>query len=131
MGELSLLQSVWLEGVTNSDIGLTITEAVLIIPGQLSGLGVIVKVTITGKLMVLFNIPVISPDPLAEIPLATSVLSRVQVNVVPVEDPAKWIFAIGDPEQIDWVEGVAITSGGFTVIVKVIAVPVHVIPPLV
>ena len=41
--------------------------------------GVIVKVTVTGAVVVLVSIPLISPLPLAAIPVTETVLSRVQV----------------------------------------------------
>ena len=60
-------------------VGLTNTVAVIGVPGQLLAVGVIVKVTVTGALVVLVNVPLILPDPLAEIPVTAIVLSRVQL----------------------------------------------------
>src|ERR1700741_2723345 len=62
---------------TASGVGLTTTVAVIGVPGQLFAVGVIVNVTVTGALVVLVNAPLISPLPLAAIPVASTVLSLV------------------------------------------------------
>ena len=58
-------------------MGLTVTVAVIGVPAQPLAVGVIVKVTVTGTLVVLVNVPLILPDPLAAIPVTVPVLSRV------------------------------------------------------
>ena len=61
-------------------VGLTSTVAVLVGPTHPFALGVIVKVTVTGEVVVLVKVPVIGvPDPLAAMPVTATVLSLVQV----------------------------------------------------
>lgn len=45
--------------------------------------GVMVKVTVTGDVVVLNNVPLMVPVPLAAIPVTAVVLSLVQLNVAP------------------------------------------------
>lgn len=59
--------------------GFTVTVAVVDGPVQPLADGVIVKVTVTGAVVVLVNVPVILPEPFAAIPVTVAVLSRVQV----------------------------------------------------
>lgn len=75
-------QLVWEAGVATAlGVGLTMTVAVMGIPGQLltGAVGVMVKVTVTGALVVLVNEPLIVPLPLAAMPVTLAVLSLVQV----------------------------------------------------
>ena len=59
--------------------------------------------------------PLISPEPLAAIPV-TEVLSRVQLYTVPAVFPDNTIVEIAAPEHIVCVDGVAVAFGvGFTV----------------
>jgi len=97
---------------------------------------VIKKVTVIGTPVVLVSVPDMLPVPLAAIPctrpLATSPLSRVQLNTVPTTLPVSTIVVIGLAEQIVWLDGVATAFGiGFTVTVAVVASPVQVTPALV
>ena len=46
--------------------------------------GVIVKVTVMGALVILVNEPLISPEPLDAIPVTDALLSLVHANVVPM-----------------------------------------------
>jgi hypothetical protein len=62
----------------HSGVGLTKTVAVIAAPGQLFAEGVIVKVTVTGALVVLVRFPEMLPDPEAAMPVALAVLSLVQ-----------------------------------------------------
>ena len=64
---------------TASGVGFTSTVAVLVGPRQPLAVGVIVNVTVTGALVVLVNVPLISPEPLAAMPVTVPVLSLVQV----------------------------------------------------
>lgn len=48
-------------------------------PGQLFAEGVMVNVTVTGAVVVLVNEPLISPEPLAAIPVTEPVLFLVHV----------------------------------------------------
>lgn len=60
-------------------VGLTSTVAVTGVPGQPFAVGVTVKVTVTGALVVLTNDPLIFPEPLAAMPVTEEVLSLVQL----------------------------------------------------
>jgi hypothetical protein len=63
---------------------------------------VIVKVVVTGAVVVLVNVPLMLPVPLAAIPVTVAVLFLVQLNVVPGIDPTSVIGVIAEPEQIVW-----------------------------
>ena len=70
---------VWLDGVATAvGVGFTSTVAVIGKPGQPFAVGVIVNVTVTADEVVLVKVPMISPEPLAAIPVAATVLSLVQ-----------------------------------------------------
>ncbi len=109
-------------------IGFTTTVAVIDGPIQVTPalvkLGVIVKVTVTGALVVLVNVPLILPAPLAPIPVTATVLSLVQLYTVPATLPVSAIVVIAEPEQIVCEEGVATAFGiGLTVITNVCGAP--------
>jgi len=105
-------------------VGFTSTVAVIDAPGQPLAVGVIVKVTVTGALVVLVSTPLMSPLPLAGIPVTIAVLSLVQFNVVPVVLPVRTIVVIAEAEQIVCEAGVATAFGvGFTSTVAVIDAP--------
>jgi hypothetical protein len=119
-------QIVWLAGVATAlGVGFTNTVAVIGAPGQPLAVGVIVKVTNTGALVVLFNNPeMLLPLPLAGIPVTKTVLSLVQLKVVPETAPVNCIGIILVSEQIVCDDGVATAFGvGFTSTVAVIGVP--------
>lgn len=127
-------QIVWLAGVATAfGVGLTNTVAVIGAPKQPLASGVMVKVTVIGALVVLINVPIISPTPLAGIvPVTATVLSLVQLNTVPATLPVNTTGVIALPEQIVWLEGVATALGvGLTITVASTVAPVQVIPPLV
>ena len=91
-----------------------------------------VKVTVIGAKVVLVNDPLISPAPLAAIPVTVATLSLVQLYTVPTTLPLFTIVVIAEPEQIVCEAGVATALGmGFTTTVAVIGVPVQVVPALV
>ena len=92
-------------------VGLTSTVAVIGVPKQPLAVGVIVNVTVTGALVVLVNEPLISPAPLAAMPVTATVLSLVQLNVVAGTVPVRTIVVIALPEQIVCDDGVAVASG--------------------
>jgi hypothetical protein len=119
------LHIVWVDGVAMAlGVGLTNTVAVIGVPGQPFAVGVIVNVTVTGVNVVLVNVPVILPEPLAVIPVTVAVLFLVQLKVVPATLPVNTIGVIAKPEQIVWLDGVAVASGvGLTNTVAVIGVP--------
>ena len=105
-------------------VGLTRTVAVIAAPGQLFAVGVIVKVTVTGALVVLVRFPDMLPEPLAAMPVALAVLSLVQAYVVPLTAPESTIVLIEAAEQMVCEAGVATAFGvGLTKTVAVIAAP--------
>lgn len=53
------------------------TVAVIGAPGQLLAVGVMVKVTVTGAVVVLVSEPLILPEPLAAMPVTVAVLFLV------------------------------------------------------
>ena len=57
-------------------IGFTITVAVIDAPAHPLADGVIVKVTVTGALVVLVSVPVMLPDPLGASPVTAVGVSR-------------------------------------------------------
>ena len=72
-------QIVWEDGVaTASGVGFTNTVAEMGVPGHPFADGVMVNVTVTGALVVFVNVPLMSPEPLAAIPVTEPVLSLVQ-----------------------------------------------------
>ena len=109
-------------------IGLTTTVAVIDGPVQVTPplvkLGVMVKVTVIGAVVVLVSVPIISPAPLAAIPVTVTVLFLVQVKTVPTTLPDKMIGVMVLPEHTACDAGVATALGiGFTSTVAVIGVP--------
>jgi hypothetical protein len=80
--------------------GLINTVAVIEVPGQPLAIGVIVNVTVTGALVMLVNIPLIFPVPLAAMPVSDAVLFLVQLNEVPTKLLVKAMLLIAEPEQI-------------------------------
>jgi hypothetical protein len=114
------------DGVANAvGFGFTNTAAVIGAPGQPFAVGVIVKVTVTGALDVLVKVPLILPEPLAAIPVTDTVLSLVQLYVVPATVlPLRTIVVIAIPEHTVCDDGVATAPGvGFTNTDAVIGVP--------
>ena len=121
------LHIVWFATGSTVGIGLTTTVAVIAAPVQPLAVGVMVNVTVTGAVVVLVSVPLISPEPLAAIPVTATVLSLVQLKVVPLTAPVKTIGVIA-PEHIVCEAGVATASGvGFTVIVNLVDGPVQVV----
>lgn len=68
-----------LPGPLTVGVGLTSTVAVIGVPGQPFAVGVIVKVTVIGALVVLVSVPLIFPEPLLAIPVTVTVLFLVQL----------------------------------------------------
>jgi hypothetical protein len=100
-----LLQIVCAAGVATAfGIGFTTTVACIGVPKQVSpalvNSGVTVNVTVTGALVVLVSVPLISPAPLAAIPVTATVLSLVQLKTVPGTVPVNTIVVIEEPVQI-------------------------------
>ena len=69
-------------------------------PGQLFAVGMIVKVTVTGALVVLVSVPEMLPEPLAAMPVTVPVLLRVHAYVVPVTAPVSTMVLIEAAEQM-------------------------------
>lgn len=91
-----------------------------------------VKVTVTGPLVVLVKLPLILPVPLAAIPVAVAVLSLVQLNTVPATVPVFTMVVMVPAEQIVCDDGEAVAFGvGLTVMLKLLGVPTQLTPPLV
>ena len=59
--------------------GFTSVVAVTAVPTQLLAVGVMVNVAVTGNTVVLIKAPLMSPDPLAAMPVTVAVLSLVQL----------------------------------------------------
>ena len=59
--------------------GFTTTAAVIGVPGHTLAIGVMIKVTVTGALVVLVNDPLILPVPLAPMPVTVAVSLLVQL----------------------------------------------------
>jgi hypothetical protein len=118
-------QRVWEAGVAMATgVGFTRTVAVIDAPGQLLAVGVTVKVTVTGTAVVLVSAPLMSPVPLAAIPVTSALLSLVQAKVVPGVALVFTIVVIVEPEQIVCEDGVALATGdGFTRTVAVTGTP--------
>ena len=60
-------------------VGFTNTVAVMAVPGHPFAVGVIVKLTVTGALVVLVKLPLMFPLPLDGRPVTAAELSRVQL----------------------------------------------------
>jgi hypothetical protein len=114
------------EGVaTTSGVGLTRTVAVMEFPVQPLAVGVIVKVTVTGALVVFVSVPLISPLPLDGIPVTVTKLFRVQLNKVPGRFPVRTIVVIALPEQIVCEYGVATAFGTGLTVTVTLSEPEH------
>jgi hypothetical protein len=106
--------------------GFTSTVAVIGVPGHPFAVGVIVNVTVIGALVVFVKAPLISPAPLAGIPVTETTLSLVQLKVVPEVLPERTMVVIVAAEHMVCEAGVATAFGvGFTSTVAVIGVPGH------
>ena len=81
-------------------MGLTKTVAVIDVPLQPLAVGVIVNVTVTGALVVLVNVPLMFPLPLAAIPVTPMVLSLAQLKAEDATLPVKIIVEMLLPEHI-------------------------------
>ena len=76
------------------------TVAVVVVPIQPFAEGVIVKVTVTGALVVFVKEPEIFPLPEAAMPVTATALFLVQAYVVPLTAPESTIVLIVDAEQM-------------------------------
>ena len=73
----------------------------------------------------------ISPVPDATNPILVLLLVQVNAALPPPAGVVKLILAVGLLWHTVWLGTGLMIGGGFTVIVKVIGVPLHVTPPLV
>ena len=73
------LHNVWLAGWFTVGVGPTVTDAVIVGPGQLANEGVIVNMVVPSIVPAFINVPEISPIPEAAIPVNPAVLSLVQL----------------------------------------------------
>ena len=92
---------------------------------------IIVNVIVAATALELLKVPLmlpLPPNPIEE--LIPDGLSLDQPVIVPAGKPVMPIEVIEVPLQISWLCGETVTCG-FTVIVNVAWVPVHVLPPLV
>jgi hypothetical protein len=71
-----------------------------VVPAQPFRVGTILKVTVTGELVVFVNAPVMDPDPEAAIPVTETALSLVQLYTVPVKPPDGRMEDMVAPEQM-------------------------------
>jgi hypothetical protein len=69
-------------------------------PVQIKSVGVIVNVTVIGAAVVFVSDPLMSPEPLAAMPVTEPVLSLVQAKVVPGLVLVRTIVDMVDPEQM-------------------------------
>lgn len=93
-------------------------------PGQPLAIAVMIKVTSIGALVVLVNVPLMFPLPLAAIPGTVTVLFLVQLKTVPATLPDNMTGMIRLSEQTVCAAGNANASGvGFTSTVAVIDGP--------
>jgi hypothetical protein len=113
-------------------VGFTNTVAIIGAPEQLPANGVIVNVTVAGAVVVLVSAPLISPEPLAAMPVTVPVLSLVQLYIVPAVALLSTIVVTDAPEQIVCDAGAAIATGtGFTNTVAVTGTPEQPLAPAV
>ena len=73
----------------------------------------------------------ISPIPDATSPIDGVLLVQVNTALPPPAGVVKLILAVGAPLHTTWLATGLMIGGGFTVMVNVIGVPLHVTPPLV
>ncbi len=94
-----------------TETGSTVTVAVMGVPEQPLAVGVIVKVTVIGALVVLTKEPLMPPLPLAAMPVTVAVLSLVQSYTVPLTLPLNPMAVMAEDEQMVWLEGIATALG--------------------
>ena len=103
--------------------GFTSTVDVTAAPVHPFAVGVMVNVTLIGTVVVLVNVPLISPETPAAIPVTETVLSLVQLNTVPLTLLALTMVVMAEPEHLICEDGVATALAfGFTSTVAAIGV---------
>ena len=91
-------------------LGLTTTVAVTGVAEQEALDALMVNVTVMGAPVLLVNVPLILPVPLAAIPVTEPVLSLVQLYVAPDRPLLSTILVIDAPVQIPCDAGVAVAA---------------------
>ena len=127
------LHNTWLDTAFTVGVGLTSIVAVIGVPAQPLAVGVMVKVTVMGEVVVLVSVPLILPAPLAAILVTVPVLFLVQLYTTPdTVLPVMAMVVIGVAEHTVCEAGVATAVGvGLMVIVNDIGVPLQVVPPFI
>ena len=128
------LHNTWLATGFTDGVGFTVIVNVIGAPLQLTppnvALGVTVIVATTGAFVLLIAVKLaILPTPLAARPIVE--LLFVQLNTVPATVPLNVTAAVEAPLHTVWFATGETLGEGFTVIVNVVGVPLHVTPPLV
>lgn len=122
---VELLQTLAVAALVITGLGFTVTVTV-VADEHPPAVAVMVNTVTCWLIVVLVNVPLILPLPLAAIPVRFTVLSLVQLNVVPATTLGLDIteVAIATPEQTVWLLLVAFTVGvGLTATVAVMGDP--------
>jgi hypothetical protein len=105
-------------------VGLTVMVNVVGVPVHPFAVGVTVIVAVIGEVAAFVAVNEgILPEPFAARPIA--VLLFVQVNVVPVTGPDKFVTGATTPAQYVWLLIELTVASGLTVMVNVVGVPAH------
>ena len=125
------LHRTWLDTAATVGVGFTVIVKVRVPSGQVTPLFVKLAETVivatTGEEPVLTAVK----EPMLPVPLAPRPmlgLLFVQVNTVPGTAPVSGTAVVVELLQTTWLAGWSIVGVGFTVIVNVIELPVHVTP---
>ena len=111
-------------------VGLTVIVKIIGVPAHPLAVGVTVIVATTGALVTLVATKLaMLPLPAAANPIDGALF--VQLNTVPATVPTKFTAVVLAPLQSTWFATEATVGVGLTVIVKLIDVPVQLMPPLV
>ena len=122
--------TVWLACAFTVGVGLTVIVKLIGVPAHPLAVGVTVIVATTGALVILVATKLaMLPLPAAASPIDGALL--VQLNTVPATVPTKFTAAVLAPLHSTWLPTAATVGVGFTVIVKLIGVPVQLMPPLI
>jgi hypothetical protein len=116
------LHNDWLDTETTVGVGLTLIAKDVGEPTQpaADGVTVIFEVTSDVPVLIAANAAIV-PAPLDARPI--DVLSLVQLYVVPLPAPLKFTVVVDDPLHTDWLDTVATTGVGLTLIVNDVEEP--------
>ena len=128
--------NTWLAGWFTVGFGFTVMVKVMAGPVQLTPALVYVGITTieatAGVVPGLMAIKLgILPVPLGPRPIPAPVLVQLNTRVPPVLELVKVIAVVGAPLHTTWLDTAFTVGVGFTVMVKVLDVPIQVTPPLV